>query len=196
MGKAEKTRQFILEKTAPLFNKKGYAGTSMSDITEATGLTKGSIYGNFVNKEEMAVIAFEYNTGRLMEAMYTAISAKKSATEKLLAMTQFYLENWQTVFDKGGCPMLNTAIEADDAQPFLQASVRASFANWERKIVGIIELGIQQMEFKSNLVATDYASTIIVLIEGGIMLSKITNNPHPLYLSISRIITIIENELI
>ena len=45
--RSEKTRQFIIETTASLFNKKGYAGTSMSDLTEATKLTKGSIYGNF-----------------------------------------------------------------------------------------------------------------------------------------------------
>ena len=39
MNKAEKTRQFIVEKTAPIFNMKGDAGTSLSDMTEATGLT-------------------------------------------------------------------------------------------------------------------------------------------------------------
>lgn len=45
--KSERTRQFIIEKVAPIFNRKGYAGTSLSDLTEATGLTKGAIYGNF-----------------------------------------------------------------------------------------------------------------------------------------------------
>ena len=53
MSKAEKTKQFIIEKTAPLFNMKGYSGTSMSDITAATGLTKGSMYGNFENKTKL-----------------------------------------------------------------------------------------------------------------------------------------------
>ncbi|MBL7756118.1 MAG: TetR family transcriptional regulator, partial [Chitinophagaceae bacterium] len=48
-GKAERTRQHIIEKAAPFFNKKGYADTSLSDITAATGLTKGAIYGNFEN---------------------------------------------------------------------------------------------------------------------------------------------------
>ena len=59
MSKAEKTRQFIIEKTAPIFNKKGFAGTSLSDMTEATGLTKGSIYGNFADKDEVAMAAFD-----------------------------------------------------------------------------------------------------------------------------------------
>ena len=66
MSKAERTRQFIIEKTAPIFNEKGYAGTSINDLTEATGLTKGSIYGNFENKDEVALAAFDYNFERVI----------------------------------------------------------------------------------------------------------------------------------
>jgi hypothetical protein len=40
--KAEKTSEFIIQKVAPIFNKHGYSGTSMSDLTNATKLTKGA----------------------------------------------------------------------------------------------------------------------------------------------------------
>lgn len=43
MTKAEKTQAYIIERTAPLFNAKGYAGTLINDLMEITGLTKGSI---------------------------------------------------------------------------------------------------------------------------------------------------------
>jgi len=36
-------------------------GTSLSDMTDATGLTKGSIYGNFNSKDEVALAAFDHN---------------------------------------------------------------------------------------------------------------------------------------
>ena len=65
LRKTERTRQHIISETAPIFNKKGYAGTSISDLTKATKLTSGSIYGNFANKEEVAVAAFDYNLARL-----------------------------------------------------------------------------------------------------------------------------------
>ncbi len=65
MTKAEQTRAFIIEKTAPLFNKKGFEGTSLSDMTTATGLTKGSIYGNFSNKDEVALEVFDYNLQKI-----------------------------------------------------------------------------------------------------------------------------------
>jgi len=65
MGKSEQTKAFIIEKTAPLFNIKGYAGTSLSDITDATKLTKGSVYGNFTNKDEVALAVFDYNLNKV-----------------------------------------------------------------------------------------------------------------------------------
>ncbi len=59
LTKAERTRQYIIASTAEIFNKKGYEGTSLTDLTSATKLTKGSIYGNFRNKEEVAAAAFD-----------------------------------------------------------------------------------------------------------------------------------------
>ena len=58
MKKSLRTRQHIIQTTSKLFNKQGFAGTSLSDLSSATGLTKGGIYGNFKNKEEVALEVF------------------------------------------------------------------------------------------------------------------------------------------
>jgi len=120
MTKAAKTRQLIIEKTSSLFNVKGYAGTSLSDMTMATGLTKGSIYGNFKNKDEVAIAVYDYNTCRITHALREETDSKESATDKLYAITNYYRTNWKRMFERGGCPILNTAIEADDNLPFLK----------------------------------------------------------------------------
>jgi len=72
--KAERTTQYIIETVAPLFNQRGYSATSLSDITSAVGLTKGAIYGNFKNKEELALKAFEHNKGLLILAINEAVN--------------------------------------------------------------------------------------------------------------------------
>ena len=43
IAKSERTRAFIVKQAATLFNKHGYAGTSMDDIQKATGLSKGGV---------------------------------------------------------------------------------------------------------------------------------------------------------
>jgi len=57
ISKSDRTKKFIVEQTAAIFNEKGYAGTTITDLTNATKLTKGSIYGNFTNKDDVALAA-------------------------------------------------------------------------------------------------------------------------------------------
>ncbi|PBQ31098.1 TetR family transcriptional regulator [Sphingobacteriaceae bacterium] len=195
MSKAEKTRAFIIEKSASIFNKKGYAGTSLQDLIKATGLTKGSIYGNFENKDEVATAVFNYNIKGVHRRISEYVSRSTTCTEKLIAITDYYRENWKTVFERGGCPLQNASVEADDNLPFLKADVQSSVKRWAQSIGKIIEAGKEKGEFKKNISSEEYAYTIITLLEGGIMLGKITNNSKLLISALNRIVTIVKTEI-
>jgi len=66
--KSDITRLAIIEKSAPIFNTKGYSATTMNDILLATGLTKGGVYGNFESKDQIAIEAFEHSIGKLFRS--------------------------------------------------------------------------------------------------------------------------------
>ena len=57
--KGQRTRQEIVEKSLQLFSVKGYYNTSVNDILETTGLTKGGLYGHFRSKEEIWQAAYK-----------------------------------------------------------------------------------------------------------------------------------------
>lgn len=196
MSKAEKTKQFIIEKTATLFNTKGYTSTSLSDITAATGLTKGSIYGNFENKDDVALQAYKHNSGWLGKNMARSLGEEFPDTVgKLKAFVSFYRKNWKTVFENGGCPLLNAATEADDTFPDLKRQVTKSFEEWISKISKVISDGQQKREIDKNADAEEYASLFIMLIEGGILLSKTTGDHKFLNRALDKILNIIDQEL-
>jgi AcrR family transcriptional regulator len=174
MNKAEKTKQFIVEKTAPLFNTKGYAGTSLSDMTEATGLTKGSIYGNFTNKDEVALAAFDHNWKRVSGIIRQEMDKKNTIKEKLLVYVEVYDNFLNLPFPTGGCPLLNTAIEADDTHPVLKKKASEAIISWKNKLAGLIEEGIRTGEFTAATQPEPVALTMIALIEGSIMIAKLT----------------------
>jgi len=181
MSKAEKTKQFIIEKTSTLFNIKGYASTSLSDISTATGLTKGSIYGNFKNKDQVALEVYHYNASNL----------KKNVAQSL---DKEYL-NMTTVFQNGGCPLLNAATECDDTFPELKKQVQISFSDWIGTISEIIKKGQNIHEFNSEIVAEEYAAQFIMMIEGGILLAKTMDDEKYLHLALDKISQITEQEL-
>lgn len=174
--KAERTRNFIIEKTAEIFNRKGYAGTSMSDITEATGLTKGSIYGNFENKEEVALAVFEYNRSLVFNTVQAQLNKAPTYFEKMMVYGRVYKDVIASIGNRGGCPILNTAVEADDTNVPLQLSAAKALLNWKKNLVNLIEKGTEAGEFRQGIQAEDMAVSIIALIEGGVMFSKVTND--------------------
>lgn len=176
LSKAERTRQFIIASTAGIFNTKGYVGTSMADLTDATKLTKGSIYGNFENKEEVALSAFDYNLSKIRLAIVNRIEKAKNYHDKLMVYAQVYHSYLGEPFPYGGCPILNTAIEADDTHAVLKAKAANAISEWKKNIVKLIEAGAVAGEFKADIDASQLALSIIALIEGGIMIAKVTDN--------------------
>lgn len=174
MNKAEKTRQFIVEMTAPVFNEKGYTGTSLNDMTNATGLTKGSIYGNFANKDEVALACFDHNLQKVGMIIRQEMDKKTTFKDKLLVYVHVYENFLKHPFPAGGCPILNTATEADDTHPLLKQKAADAIHNWKNIITGLIEKGIQQGEFSKHTNVEQTALTMIATIEGCIMITKLT----------------------
>jgi TetR/AcrR family transcriptional repressor of nem operon len=174
--KSETTRKLIIEKTAKLFNKQGYAGTSISDISEAMQLTKGSIYGNFKDKEDIAFAAFEYNLSWIKNRIETKISQKKTFKGKLLANVDIYTECGQEINDLGGCPMMNTAIDADDTHPGMKKMAADAMTYWKQGLKEILREGIKNREFRYDINIDQTALTIIALIEGAVLIGRTTGN--------------------
>ncbi len=174
--KAERTKAFIIEQTAPVFNKKGVVGTSLSDITEATGLTKGAIYGNFTDKDEVALAAFDYNVERVFSGIAEAMSNENTAVGKLMAITSFYRKYFAIDKYKYGCPMANTATECDDTHPQLHARVKSQYYKWRKGIELMVNEGKATGEFKDSFDAKAFAALMIVTIQGSIVVSKATGD--------------------
>lgn len=178
LTKADKTRRFIIEKSAPIFNTKGYSATTMADIIRATGLAKGGIYGNFNSKDEIAAEAFEYAYTRLKEDLRFKIKQEKTARDKLFAILNYYHNYTSKPHIDGGCPLLNTAIDADDNIPFLKKKAKAALDEMVGSLEYIIQKGIEKGELKHDINALQEAEVMFATIEGAIMMSKLSDNPR------------------
>jgi len=178
MTKAERTRQFIIEKAAPIFNKKGIAGTAISDIMEATKLAKGGVYGNFESKDEICLEVYKYLTQTLSAAINQSIEGKTTAKDKLFALLDFYAERLITN-DRGGCPILNFGTEVDDTNPVIKQKVKESINYSQNRIYKIVKQGIEDGEFKESLDAQLFALKTFAMVEGGILISRVqSSNEH------------------
>ena len=195
MSKAEETRNYIIEKSAPIFNMHGYKGTTMSQLTEAINMTKGAIYGNFEDKNEIALAAFNFNFAEISKKIENVALSKDNACDKLIAFANFYLDGFTELCRKGGCPLLNAAIDSDHIHPPLKERVSEAIETWINAVTKIIHSGIRRKQIKPNAKPEQFASVFVSLIEGGIMLSKATGNTIYLSRNVDQIIYLVNAEL-
>ncbi|WP_036479587.1 TetR/AcrR family transcriptional regulator [Myxosarcina sp. GI1] len=173
MSKAEATKSRIVRQAAELFNQKGYAGSSIADIMQATGLKKGGIYNHFSSKEDLALEAFNYAYSLMSQKIWQAVRTKTNAVERLQAMVSSYLDYIDCPPIAGGCPILNTAIETDDTDSPLRDRALQALNSWRSLIVNIVVKGIKKGEVRSHIEPDVVATVIISTLEGAIMMSKL-----------------------
>ena len=177
MSKAQQTKARIIEQAAELFNLKGYAGSSIADIMQATGLKKGGIYNHFSSKDELALAAFDYAVGTVSQRIWSAVKTRRNAIDRLEALVSGYLTYIEDPPILGGCPILNTAIETDDTDSPLRDRALAAINVWRSLIVRIVQKGIKKGEVRATVEPDLVATIIISNIEGAMMMSKLERNP-------------------
>ena len=177
--KGEQTKNDIVRKSAPLFNQKGYEGTSLSDLMEATGLQKGGIYRHFSSKEELATQAFDYSWGRAVSGRLDGVAEVPDCVNRLKKMIDNFVE-LRAGLVPGGCPLMNTAIEADDGNVVLRARAKKALQNWTVRLSKITTEGIKKQQINHRIDPLELSQLIIGSLEGALLISRLQNSDEPL----------------
>jgi AcrR family transcriptional regulator len=172
-SKGERTRARIVERAAPVFNQRGYAGASMRDLVAATGLEKGGLYNHFGSKEALAVASFDHSVAVQSERLAQARAATTDAVDQLVAIIEAFGAWASDPAVPGGCPIMNTAIEADDTNPELHAHARDAMTDWHRLFGAIVKQGKANNELRADTDPYTLATVVTSMLEGALMLSNL-----------------------
>lgn len=178
MTKGEQTKRKIVEAAAPIFNKHGYEGSSMADLMAATGLKKGGIYRHFASKEELAAEVFDYTWEKARHERALHVDEESTGIERLKQMIASFIDHKSPV--AGGCPILNTAIEADDGNPALRARVAAAVRSWRSRLQAVVQQGADDGTVKTDVDPKTVATLIIASLEGALMMSRLERSDDAL----------------
>ena len=178
MTKGEKTRQKIVEEAAALFNQSGFSGFSMSELMKATGLEKGGIYRHFESKEQLAAEAFEHAWREALHTRTHDLDKVSNTVDWLKQLIDNFVHRRPSV--PGGCPLLNTAIDADDGSPMLRRLALRAMRGWRDELVEVVERGIERKEIKRRVDPKQLADIVISSLEGALMVSRLEGNRETL----------------
>lgn len=178
MGKANRTKQYILETAAVIVNEKGISGTTIDDVLAAAQVARGCLYSHFKTKEILAQEVADYLLATNDRYNSEFINKEKTARGRIYAYLKFNSNPLDGCI-KGGCPIFNLAAEADDNFPIIKEKVKKNITDAQIYFANILKTGIENGEFSSSLNAEEFATKLFSSVQGGIMVSRTmgTNKP-------------------
>lgn len=165
-----------MEAAAPIFNKSGYEGSSLNDLMEATGPKKGGIDRHFSSNQELAAEVFDHTWEASWSARQANVDEKANGIEQQLIAN--FIDHRSAV--AGGCPILNTAIDADDGNPVHRARVAKALRSWLSRLQVIVGQANERRETRPEADPRTVATLIVASLEGALMMSRLQRNDEAL----------------
>ncbi len=158
---SERTRRRIIQAAAELFVHKGFNGTSISDLAEAVGLTKGAIYHHFENKDAIFFAVVDMVRHDWNRAVVRDVMKAKNALDRISVL----LDNHARVVRENPTlclvmASLVTDIDLDDNSDFAVALVEV-YEELTAFIERIVQKGQTAGEIRSDLDARMVALNIV-----------------------------------
>ena len=169
-------RTRIITATNELFRVWGYHGTSLSQISGASGATTGSIYHFFPGGKEELTIAVIESTADAYRQLFEAVAAE--ASDPVSAYFDFFDAGAALLVESefiDPCPIGSIAREVASTSEPLRRAADAAFDGWIEAVTGhLIGAGVEVEA------AGDLAVVLVGSIEGGFVLSRTRRSPEPL----------------
>jgi TetR/AcrR family transcriptional repressor of nem operon len=145
---------------------------------KVTGLEKGGLYRHFASKEQLAAEAFDFAWQSAFEERTRGIESTPNSVDKLKQFIANFVDRRPLM--PGGCPIFNTAIEADDGNRLLRDRARRALSQLVTLLTGITETGIRRKEVLANTDAASLALLIISSLEGALTISRLERDRRAL----------------
>lgn len=178
-GRGAETRREIIRQAAPIFNRKGFAGAALSDLMTATGLEKGGIYRHFRSKQQLAAEAFDYAWDVASKIRTEGTEQIPNSVDRLQQLVRNFRDRREGLVP-GGCPLLNTAIDADNGNLLLRRKAQHALDGWLSRIRSIVEQGQQSREIRADVDPAAVAATVVSTLEGSLMIARLQRSELPI----------------
>src|SRR5271170_4351196 len=179
LGKGAATRREIIRQAAPIFNRQGFAGAALSDLMRATGLEKGGIYRHFKSKQQLAAEAFDYAWNIASKLRLEDTEQLANSVDRLQQLVRNFRDRREGLVP-GGCPLLNTAIDADNGNFLLRRKAKRALDGWLARIRNTVEQGQRSGEIRANVDPVAVAATVVSTLEGSLMIARLQRNDQPM----------------
>lgn len=150
-----------------VFARKGFQGASVEDIAEAAGVSKGTVYGYFENKEELFYATFEAFQGEVVAQCEAAIASRNTAREKLTACLMLTVDTLHRHIELFPLTLeLWAAASSGPARERFAVVMEGLYREFRGMTAALIEAGRNAGEFRQDVDAEAVAAWLVGGLDG------------------------------
>lgn len=174
------------------FWSRGYAATSVDDLTAATGLGKGSLYGAFGDKHALFVRALDDYIGTALDRVRTSLRDPRfSAYDRLTHHIRGQVKDIAADKFRRGCMMAKSAAELSATDDAVERAVENAYATWASELAGCIEEAQRDGDIDKKRNPQTLATTVLAFMRGQEALHKGGVKPVQLKASAEQMIALL-----
>jgi TetR/AcrR family transcriptional repressor of nem operon len=129
-------REKIIQESLKLFSLKGFLSTSIQDILEAAGTSKGGLYNHFMSKEDLFFAVLRAAQEIWRQRTLEGLDGIEKRIERIKALLRNYGNRYlkDTKAFPGGCVFVTLSVELDDQRPRLSEEITKGFAGFKKMV--------------------------------------------------------------
>lgn len=160
-------RAAITQVAAEVFARKGFQGASVDDIAAAAGVSKGTVYGYFANKEELFYATFEAFQGQLVQECDAVMATQTTARDKLAGCFQHCVTSLQQNIQLFPLTLeLWAAASSGAARSRFATVLENAYREFRGMTAGLVEAGKSSGEFRDDVDANAVAAWLVGGVDG------------------------------
>ena len=176
MPRPDRSRAALLDTAALLFRRQGYSATGINQILEVAQVRAGSLYHHFPDgKAELAAAVVDRVGGGISALLQTLLAAQEPAADIMDRWVDVMAANL-TADERDGCPIEPIATESVTASPVVRSASARAFGDWIDAVADRL-----RTDGWSTADAEATARAVISLIEGALLLSRVSGEPSALH---------------
>lgn len=163
----ERTRGEIVESALQLFSAKGFHNTSINDLLDETGLTKGGLYGHFSSKEEVFEAAHARASEIWRGIVFPGVMDISDPLERIMKVVERDMLDYLGggVF-RGGCFFLNLLVELSTQSPEMAARIDRGIGGFGKVIERWLQEAREKGLLREGVEVAEVAGFIITAVNG------------------------------
>ncbi|MBQ0733147.1 TetR/AcrR family transcriptional regulator [Aquimarina celericrescens] len=184
-------RKEVLQKATAVFHQKGYNGTSMQDLVDATSLNRSSIYNSFGSKLAMFMEVLSYYQSTNKDQMGKELAHSHNAKDTIEAIFDMYLNDILTDQDRKGCLIVNCKSEMANQEPMIKSFMEQNQEQTIAMLEDVVHNGQMEKVFNEDQTASQYALYLYSAIQGLRMTGILNTNREELKNLINMVLKIL-----